>query len=188
MTIFNIIEQCGDMLDLEYMNIVFDVTPTDEEQEDFFRLNPNVLRLFNLTKLCIRELCANYVPYYKEVTVKTENKRFDLSTLSNFIKIVSVKKGDDLVKVKTLNKEVVFSEDGEYVITYASYPEINYLSDKIEFPLEARCDVLAYGVCAYYTLSKGMFDEYNYYRDIYHSLACEIRELRNFIMPSRRWE
>ncbi len=73
-------------------------TTTAETEQEVVNQNKNVANLFNLVKYSIRELCMNYVPIIKQISVETEDKKFAVGTLENFIRIQNVQKNGEMVK------------------------------------------------------------------------------------------
>ena len=59
---------------------------------------------------------------------------------------------------------------------------------KVDFVETVSPEVLVLGLCAYYSLSKGMFEDFKEYHDEYAARAGEIKELKIFSTPARRWE
>ena len=68
------------------------------------------------------------------------------------------------------------------------YPSINSLFDDVDFLHGLSPDALVFGLCAYYSLANGMFEEFEGFHDKYLGKAEAIKELKNFDMPVRRWE
>jgi len=49
-------------------------------------------------------------------------------------------------------------------------------------------DVLVFGLCAYYSLSHGMFEEFTQFHNLYIERAENLKQLKIFSLPSRRFE
>ena len=160
----------------------------EENAEQVISDNENIAGLFNLVKFSIRELCTNYIPMVKSFTVKISDKQFALSELENFIRVQNVFFKNELVKFKIINRKMILEEDGEYVITYETYPTINDIFEDIDFLQNFSPDVIVFGLCAYYALAHGMFNEFEEFHERYISKAESLKSLRNFEIPCRRWQ
>ena len=125
---------------------------------------------------------------FSNVTIKTENKTFALATLENYIRVNNVFEKDNMIKFKIINRKILFEHDGEYVVNYATYPTISSMFDELDFLQEFSPDVIVFGLCAYYSLAHGMFDEFQNFNEKYVAKAESLKCLRSFELPRRRWE
>ena len=92
------------------------------------------------------------------------------------------------VRHKILNRHIVFEQDGTYEVEYFTYPEIKSLFDDIDFLSDFSPETLIYGLCAYYSLSHGLFDEFNSFYERYKEKAESVKGLKMFTLPQRRWQ
>ena len=187
MKIIDIIKDSATLLGLNQDRAVLEAM-TSENEIEMLAENENVSSLFNLIKYSIRELCTNYVPVSTIVTIKSSDKKISLASLLNFIRIQNVFKNDQMVKFKILNRNIVLEEDGEYDVNYATYPEIESIFDEIDFLENFSPDVIVFGLCAYYSLAHGMFDEFEDLHEKYVEKAESLKNLKIFEIPCRRWE
>ncbi|MBQ8615151.1 MAG: hypothetical protein IJ415_01120 [Clostridia bacterium] len=163
-------------------------TMTEDNYVEIMAENKSVASLFNLIKYSIRELCTNYVPVATSVIIKTIDKKYPLSSLINFIRVQNVYQNSQLVKFKVVNRNLIFEEDGEYVINYLTYPEIFTVFDEIDFLENFSPDVIVLGLCSYYSLAHGMFEEFEDLHERYVAKAESLKNLKIFALPCRRWE
>lgn len=163
-------------------------TFTEDNAGEVFAENPNIFSLFNLSKYSIRELCSNYVPVSRSVKITSVDKKYPMSLLNNFIRIQSVYLNSQPVKFKVVNRNIIFEEDGEYEIIYSTYPEITSVFDEIDFLQNFSPDVLVLGLCSYYSLAHGMFQEFEELHEKYVDKAESLKSLKVFELPCRRWE
>ena len=187
MKIIDIIKDSATLLGLNQDRAVLEAM-TSENEIEMLAENENVSSLFNLIKYSIRELCTNYVPVSTSVTIKSSDKKISLASLVNFIRIQNVFKNEQAVKFKILNRNIVLEEDGEYDVNYATYPEIESIFDEIDFLANFSPDVIVFGLCAYYSLAHGMFDEFEDLHEKYVEKAESLKNLKIFEIPCRRWE
>ena len=187
MKIVDILIDAGHFLGLkEEVEILNGVT---EETEEFsLETNERVSKLFNLFKFSIKELCSNYAPMITSIKVQTSNTEFPLNELENYIRIQNVKKDEDLVKYKIINRKIIFAEDGEYEVSYFTYPNITSLFDEIDYLNDLSPDVVVFGLCAYFSLAYGMFEEFENFHEEYVTKAESLKGLKCFNLPNRRWE
>ena len=106
----------------------------------------------------------------------------------NFIRVQNVKKNGETVKYKIINRNIVLEEDGEYEIEYLTYPNINSMFEEIDFLSNFSEDVIVCGLCTYFSLAHGMFDEFKEFHETYTEKAENLKELKSFNLPQRRWE
>lgn len=186
MKIVELIKQSAELLNLTEVRTELENITVENESEVLS--NHYILSLFNLSKFSIQELCTNYVPVSMEESVKITNGKYPVSFLENFIRIQNVTKQGEAVAYKVINRNIVVDVDGEYEIKYLTYPSINSIFDEIDFLEKFNPDVIVYGLCAYFSLAHGVFDEFNAFHEIYVEKAENLKELRTFNMPQRRWE
>lgn len=186
MTILDILKTSAKFLGLGDEITVLDNVTTETENQAL--ANNEIKTLFDLSQFSIQEFCSNYVPMIVSVSIITNANQFSLSGLTNYLRVVSVKKDGISVPYKIINRNIVVEEDGAYEVLYSSYPSIQSLFTNIDFIESVSPEVLVLGLCGYYSLSKGMFDDFKNYHEEYSARASEIKELKIFDTPSRRWE
>lgn len=186
MKIIDIINQSANLLNLVEAKDVLDKAMPEHEAE--LLNNNDVATLFNLIKFSIQELCSNYVPFAVSETVNTTNCKYFLSDLKNYIRLNEIKRCGQDVKHKIVNRCIQFEEDGEYQIYYMSYPEIHSMFEEFDFLTTLNPDVVVYGLCAYFSLANGLFEEFKGYHEIYIEKAENLKELKVFTMPQRSWQ
>lgn len=187
MKIKDILYHCTELLGLDYEGEIL----ANVENEADLNTMPNskeINRLLNLFKFVIQEICTNYIPVIDTVEINTVNKQYTLSTLNNYIRLRDVQKDGNFVKYKVKNRVLNVEEDGLYTVSYETYPDITNLLDEASFIDVINPDILIYGVCAYYCIAKGLFDDFEWYHDIFVEKAESVRGLKNFYLPQRRWE
>lgn len=150
--------------------------------------NKTIEELIYLSKYSIRELCTNYLPMINTVTISTTNKKYPIKNLTNYVRIQNVMKEDKLINYKIINRNIEFKQDGTYLVTYLTYPDIEGVFDELDFLSNFSPDVVVLGLCSYYALSKGLFDEFDEFHDRYIERAESLKTLRIFDTPTRRWE
>ena len=149
--------------------------------------NKNIEELIYLSKYSIRELCSNYIPMINSTEITTTNKKYPVKNLTNYIRVQNVFKNEMPVNYKIINRNIEIKEDGTYTVKYLTYPEIEGLFDDLDFMSNFSPDAMVLGLCAYFSLSKGMFDEFNDFHDKYIERAESLKTLKLFEMPCRRW-
>ncbi|MBQ9795524.1 MAG: hypothetical protein IJW36_00995 [Clostridia bacterium] len=187
MKIIDILKESATLLGLEEEYKVLEYTDTSREEEIKAEY-PNIMSLFNLLKYSLKEFCTNYVPMHQKQTVQTQKNKFSLSTLYNMIRIQNIEKNSQLVKYKISSGYVELEEDGEYIVNYLAYPMFESFFDMISFLENLSPDVIVLGLCSYYALAHGMFEEFESLHEKYVEKAESLKTLNIFEMPSRRWE
>lgn len=160
---------------------------TQENEKEVLRENPNIASLFNLLKFSIRELCTNYVPLSIRRKVNVVNGKYPVALFNNFIRVENVYKDGNPIKYKVVNRSIILNENGEYEISYLTYPEIYSMFDELDFAENLNSDVIVFGLCAYYCLSHGLFTDFEQFHERYIEKANSIKTLKIFEIPFRRW-
>lgn len=186
MKILDIIKNSAELLGLNNERDLLDNATTSAEEN--LLENLEIKKLFNLIKFSIQELCTHYIPVFTRQEISTTNKKFALSNLNNFIRVNNVYKDDKPIKFKIINRNLEFSENGIYTVKYTTYPAVNSIFDDIDFLANFGLDVICFGLCAYYCLANGMFQDFESFHNSYISKAESIKDLRIFELPARRWE
>ena len=186
MKVIDILLEAAEVMNLTKTKEMLKSANTETETE--ILQNSEVESLFNLLKLSLRELCTNYVPAINVENIQINNGEFKISELVNYIRIRTVKKDGQVVAYKIINRNLKVSENGNYEIQYYTYPEINSLFDEVEFLQNLNNDVIVFGLCSYFCLSKGMFEDFHEIHDMYVQHAESLKELKLFTMPQRSWE
>ena len=186
MKVIDILKQSAELLGLT--DIAKQLSEAQPENENNLLENEEIFSLLNLIRFSIQELCTNYLPVATSETITTHNKTFEINHLANFIRIQNVLKGEQSVDYKVINRCIHFEEDGEYVVQYATYPEIESMFEELDYMCSLSPDVIVFGLSAYYALSKGLFDEFQIYHNQYIEKAESIKTLKMFNIPQRRWE
>lgn len=187
MKIIDILIESAELLglhnDIPQLNLV-----TAENEEEILTANENIAGMFKLIQYSVRELCTTYIPVVNQKVIVTENKTYPLTEFPNFIRIKNITKNEQLVKFKIISKSIIFEEDGEYVVNYATYPIISSMFDELDFLQEFSPDVIVLGLCSYFSLSQGRFEEFQTFNEKYVSRAESLKALRSFNLPIRRWQ
>lgn len=186
MKIIDIMKHSAELLGLTQEREILN-TATEENEAEILQ-NEEICRMLNLSALSIQELCSNYISIYIEEEVETEDKKYPLNKLKNYIRMLNIKQDNDLVKFKIVNRNIIFEQDGKYTIKFASYPDITSMFDTVEVLNNLSPDVLVMGLCSYYAISRGMFKEFETFHDKYIEKANALKDLKMFELPFRRWE
>lgn len=187
MTILDILSSSAELLGLKTQQLKL-ITYKEENNLEINIDDEIINRLFSLSKLVVQELCSNYIPIVIEENILSVDKCIPLSRFKNLIRIQKVIKDDEIVKYKLINKKIVFESDDRYTVRYTVYPEICSIFDEVDFLSSTSPDVLVFGLCAYYSLTVGQFEEFNYFQEKYEERAKAIKNLKVFDMPKRRWQ
>ncbi len=186
MKIIDLLKRACELLSLQ--NEIELLNSAEIESETELLKNQEISKLFNLSKFSIQELCTNYVPLQTKAEITTKDKIFSVGDLTNFIRVQNVYKNDKLINYKLINRKLNFTEDGNYTVVYLTYPEINSLFDDLDFFSHLSPDCLVFGLCAYYCLAKGLFDDFKIYNEKYVDRAESIKSLKVINLPQRRWQ
>lgn len=186
MKIVDLIKKACELLSLQQEIDLLNTAQVENESE--LLKNQEIGKLFNLSKFSIQELCTNYIPLQAEAEIVTKNKTYSVGELKNFIRVQNVCKNNKAVSYKLINRKLTFNEDGEYVVKYLTYPEIESLFDDLDFLSNLSPDAMVFGLCAYYCLSKGLFDDFKIFNEKYVDRAESIKNLKIINLPQRRWQ
>ena len=186
MKIIDVLTNSAELLGLKSERALL-ATATEENEEEILT-NENIAKLFNLVKFSIQELCSNYVPVIDEKQITTVEKKYPVNSLTNFIRVQRIYRAGEPVLYKLINRNLVFKEDGVYNVHYSTYPTITSMFDDVDFLSNLSPDVMVFGLCAYYCLSSGMFEDFENFYEKYTERANSLKNLKFFELPKRRWE
>jgi len=186
MKIIDILTQTADLIGLTRESKILNQTTCETENETLE--NEEISGLYSLMKYSIQELCTNYVPIIANTQIEISNNSYPLSNLENYIYINALTKNNQYAKYKIINRNIVVEENGTYTVEYATYPTLNSLFDEVDFLSSFNPDVIIFGLAAYYTLSRGRFDEFKIFHEQYLEKAESLKALKSFNTPQRRWE
>lgn len=184
MKIIEIMKTSAEILDLKQELLLLNTQDEDVNPLE----NTEVLRLFNLLQFSLQELCSNYVPISTITEIASTNKKINISSIENCLKVVGVYLGEKPVNYKIVNRAILLENDGNYNVKYLTFPTLTSLNDDLDFLDNLTPDVVIMGLCSYYTLSKGMFDEFKIYYEQYVEKANSLKSLKVFSLKSRSWE
>ncbi|MBQ8885814.1 MAG: hypothetical protein IJY62_05560 [Clostridia bacterium] len=150
------------------------------------RETAELLRAFNLVE---NEIALDYLPLYSEEEIESETGviRFDgLSRAAVRILRVCDEYGNKLPF--RLFPEWLKTQAGKVKIAYTYSPKEKGLEDKSDYVLQASPRLLAYGIAAEYSLTKGLFEEAAVWDKKYKdALTAAYRARPSRILRSRRW-
>lgn len=185
MKIIDILKSSAVLLGLaETSDLLNDPNTTDEIKLQ----NEQVKQLFDLAGFSIRELCTNYASVLQTQEIETISKKYPVNKLENYIRVRQITNDGQPVKFKVLNRSIVVEQDGNYLVEYESYPTLLGLDDDVSFLQQLSMDVAVYGLCSYFCVAKGMFEDFEFFHDEYIQKADALKDMKSFTMPQRRWE
>ncbi len=186
MNLKEVLIMSASMLDLASVNDALETIDADNEQTILIE-NEQVKKLFNLAIVSFKEICFRYLPIIAEHTLESSNKTILTSSLEDFVKIVRVKKDDKITSYKYKNGVISLDEDGFYTVEYIKNPIINSMLEDLSILNDFGPDILMFGICAYYTIGMGLYDEFEYYHNEYISRCESAKKLANCDLPARSW-
>lgn len=187
MQIKDIIKESADLLGLNEISALVD--SATEETEATVLNNAEVSKLYKLLKFSIQELCSNYVAVATANQLVVTGGTKPLNELDNFIRLIGVFDQEDKpVKYKIQNRALVIDKDGTYTIKYTTYPVVESLFDDVDYFAKFSPDVMIFGLCSYYCLANGMFEDFEHFHTRYTQIAEGLKRLRVFDLPKRCWE
>ncbi len=156
-------------------------------------VNDDTLRTVNnmtgLINLVLSELACTYIPMVKRETVSASNGKIYYKDLTeNALKILGV--------YNTSGGEVYFKQNAQYLTVNANsvvveyeYSPSNYgFDDEIGYQeKDVSARVLAYGLCAEFSISEGKFDQAVMWHKRYVDALSEICVPKNSHVKERRW-
>lgn len=186
MKIIDVMKNSAELLGLNNERDLME-SATSASEESLLE-NSEIKKLYNLIKFSIQELCTHYLPVFTTQEISTTNKKTALNSLNNFIRVNNVYKDGEIVKFKIINRNLEFLEDGVYTVKYTTYPSIDSMFEDIDFLSNVSPDVISFGLCAYYCLASGMFEDFESFYDKYIDKAESLKDLKIFELPLRRWQ
>lgn len=176
MKIDSFIKNCATILDLEPT-----MNATDLSQDE------QAKKLLEILNVAVHEICSRYVLITKEETITTTNCEYDLSKLTNLIKVKNVSQNGNKIQFKHANFNLQFDQDGSYQIEYYTYPSYTTFNQEIAFE-DFNYSILVYSVCAMYSLSVADFKMFEAFLNKYHEMIEGIKTPKIFNLPQRNWQ
>lgn len=186
MKIKDIIKNSAVFLGLE--RVITSIENLTEENEMEILKSEEMSKLFNIIKLSIQDLCSHYLTVRVTEQIEVTNKFYEVKNLANLIRVEKVFKGEESVNFKIVNRSIIFEDNGIYNVQFLAYPEIKSLNDDLDYFENFDMQVLVYSVCAYYSISIGAFEEFDYFHKMFEESVEKLKELKVFTIPARRWE
>lgn len=168
-----------------------DETENEENQnltESEILKNEKIKSLFNLSRYALQELCTNYVPVIERIYINSADCKIKVSDLPNYIRVQNIMKDEISVRYKIIKRCIYLEQDGQYCIEYLTYPNVESIFDELDFLSNLSEDVIVCSICAYFSLAHGMFEEFKEFHELYLNKAENIKDLKSFNLPKRRWE
>ncbi len=185
MTIRDVLIMSANLLNLPEVDDIEAIT--SENCTEVMQSNKVVSKLYRLAITSLREICFNYLPVITETDIRAVDGKIEVNVLEDFVKLVKVKHNDKLVNYKFKNGIITVDEDNVYCVQYIQNPKISSILDQLDIFEELSPDILVLGICAYYAISMGMYDEFEYYHEEYLKRAEAIKKLGIYQLPNRRW-
>lgn len=147
----------------------------------------SVGKMLEFLNLCLCEIAHDHYLFIDTYTTSTsQGTVIFVNQMLPIIKIlkVSCKCGDQkftfhIDKIKVDHSDV-------YTITYAYLPYYFSLVHEVKVRHQCGLDTLIFGICAYYCLSEGMYDEYQiYYKKYKERMEAIPKGIIN--TPMRKW-
>lgn len=181
MEVENVIKQVATLLQLT--NVM------EADFENFENLDVQTKKDINLILSSINEvLCdvaTEYLPLKKSESITVSGGEFDLTTLTNFYKLLSVKTNNEY----TLDFETLKIDDGTYKIEYMHLPEIYEIDDEItEFDSRLTTYNLAYGVAGEFCIISGNYSEAEMWNSKFLNAMEDFKKPHKVAkLKTRRW-
>lgn len=155
-----------------------------------FERNKTLDKVFNLVNLVFGELGSDYMNIITEKTCTSDaDGKIDYVDLPCFMRATKVLDADEhKVRFEMFDNYLKMENSGTYKVFYKIKPKFAQIEDTNYDDQYFDFDVVVYGVCAFYCLTCALFDEHEIYMNIYKEKLNKISNVRNFYLPSRRWQ
>jgi len=163
------------------------MTPDEYLNSDSGKTDLNLL--VDCGNLVYSELAGEYIPLVNSENFYNETGIVEFSAFSkNVIDILSV---SDLAGNKLyfcVYSNYLNAPRGEIIVTYSYLPKRVNLGDQLDFCLGKLSDrIIAYGICAEYSVVKGMLNEAAYFDKKFKDSLLNVSRPKNVYIPPRRW-
>ncbi len=160
---------------------------TETNETEILSSNEDLNLCFDLLKLQIKEIASNVCEIIKSIVLTPENNRISLNNIGNFLKIKKIVYDNQLVSFKIINNYIVLPIDKTVEIIYSEDVQPSSLLEDIDYFKGVSDDVLVYGLCSYYSLSSGLFEEYNNFHSLYEEKIKNCKNVKVFSLKLRDW-
>lgn len=153
MTLHDIIMCASVYLDIPEDNLF-------EEKKGVMVFTPLYEKLTKISNIVYREYATQIFPLTKICMTKTMNGTIFFSDIDDaVVKIVSVKRGGNTVKVDTYHDRIDCGVGGDYQITYHYMPEEKNADELLELQNQAVERILALALSGEYCLIEGLYEK-----------------------------
>ncbi len=160
---------------------------TDLNELEIISANEELNLCFDLLKLQIKEIASNVCEIIKSIVLTPENNKINLNDVGKFLKIKKIVYDNQLVSFKIINNFIVLPINQTVEIIYSEDVQPSSLLEDIDYFKGVSDDVLVYGLCSYYSLSSGLFEEYNNFHSLYEEKIKNCKNVKVFSLKLRNW-
>lgn len=188
-----------EILEDEYLDSVGDTVSITEDEvtsdvlitsEWLFERNSTLDKVFDLVNLVFGELGSEYMNIISQKTCDSDaDGKIDYADLPCFLRATKVFDIDEhKVRFEMFENYLKMEDSGTYTVFYKIKPKFSKIEDENYDEQYFDFDIVVYGVCAFFCLTNALFDEHEIYMNIYKDKLSKISNIRNFYLPSRRWQ
>ena len=145
--------------------------------------------LIDCGNLIYSELAGEYIPLIVSENFCNKTGIIEFSEFSkNVVDILSVSDLKDVKQYFCVYSNYLNAPRGEIVITYSYLPNRVNLSNELDYPYGKLSDrIIAYGICAEYSVVKGMLSEAAYFDKKFKDSLLNSCRPKSVYIPPRRW-
>ena len=139
--------------------------------------------------LIYSEIAGEYLPLYSSQSFTNTSGVIELSAFNK--NVVDVNSVTDLNGNKLYYKvypSYLSTARGKIIVSFSYLPGKINLNDTLDYHVGKISErIIAYGICAEYSLIKGMFNEASYFDKKFRDSLLNSCRKKNIFIPPRRW-
>jgi len=160
-----------------------------EDLSDFSDARRDLDLLVECGNMVYSELAGEYLPLYSSQSFKNESGNIEFKDFNkNVVEINSV---TDLNGNKLYFKvypQSLSTLRGSVIVSFSYLPDKVGVYDALDYHAGRLSErIVAYGICAEYSIIKGMFNDATYFDKKFRDSLLNACRRKNILIPPRRW-
>lgn len=160
-----------------------------EDINDFSDARKDLDLLVECGNLVYSELAGEYLPLYTSQSFKNETGTIEFKDFNK--DVVEINSVTDLNGNKLYFKvypQYLSTLRGSVIVSFSYLPKRAAIKDALDYHTGKLSErIVAYGICAEYSIIKGLFSDAAYYDKKFRDSLLNTCKRKNILIPPRRW-
>lgn len=160
-----------------------------EDSGDFSDAKKDLDLLTECSNIVYSEIAGEYLPLYSSQSFKNETGNIEFKDFNK--NVVDINSVTDLNGNKLYFKtypQSISALRGAVIVSFSYLPDKVKINDTLDFHVGKLNErIIAYGICAEYSIIKGMLSDAAYYDKKFKDSLLNVCRKKNISIPPRRW-